>query len=315
MNENCLNNEQMQQLLDGTLQAQERKVFNDHLSHCHTCQKELAAFQKIFDLSKEYADKQVDKKVSSNRLNILMSHINSASEKNFKHQEGISGFGFLKWLFVSASALALIFLLFTDASVKKPTQIFQAPFNLENNEIEMIIQGSGKIMLNGRPVEKLSSVPSNQPVSLPPDCLILVKSGHQKFRFSKKAVFSLSEKEIKLAKGAAAFSLQSPHEGLSVKTPCATITPLGTEFDVEAGINITRISLKEGKIKVTGKTGVNRMMTEPGIIFADDKGVFSSNFPGTSTAENSLPSSPPASIPSPETSLSEEGPGKLLDSF
>ncbi|GEM_PF-4066847 len=313
MNKDCLNNEQIQQLLDGNLQDQECKV--SHLSHCQKCQKELKAFQKIFDLSKGYAEKQLETKISNDRLNILMSHINSASEQKNNRKEGLSGFGFLKWFFASASALALAVMLFSSARVEKSTQILQSPFNLENNEIEMILQGSGKIMLNGRPVEKLSCVPSNQPVSLPPDCLVLVKSGHQKFRFSKEAVFSLNEKEIKLAKGAAAFSLQSPHKGLSIKTPCATITPLGTEFDVEAGKNITRISLKAGKIKVTGKTGVNRMLTEPGIIFADDKGVFSSNFPGTSTADSSLPSSLPASILSPETSINEEGPGKLLDSF
>ncbi|MFZ5951033.1 MAG: FecR domain-containing protein [Candidatus Rifleibacteriota bacterium] len=315
MNKNCLNNEQIQQLLDGNLHAQERKILNDHLSHCQTCQKELAAYQKIFDLSKEYAASQLEPKISNNRMNILMSHISSASERKSSSKKDISGFSYFKWLLASASALALIVLFFSSVNVEKSTKILQSSFDLENNQIETILQGSGQIMLNGQPVEKLSSIPSNQPVSLPPDALILVKSGNQKIRFSESAVFSLNRKEIKMAKGAAAFSLQSPHEGLTIRTPCATITPLGTELDVEAGKNVTRIQLKEGKIQIAGKTGVNRMMTEPGILYVDDKGVFSSNFPGTAAPENSFPSSPPVSIPSSATSGNEEGPGKLLDSF
>jgi hypothetical protein len=318
MKNRCPDPDQIQEFLDNNLGETERKSFAAHLQGCKICREQMNMMEKVYTSAQKYAVEKLSRQAQAGEVNSLMSRLQPA-EKEAK-ADGLNFFASLfsyKWLL---PAMAIILLL-VFSKQPAPEKALPPPqtFSLATNRAEVVLASpQSRITVEKTPVktDDFTAIPTEKEIALPDNMLILVTSSNFVGRFSRRAIFSLSQKQIVLQNGRAEFSLSGSHPGFAVITPCAEVIPLGTEFMIETGADFSKIQLQNGSLEIISKSGIKRLMNQPGRLYVSSNGQFSADFPHLEAkpGEASVPSNSSGSSGTATGSGSETN-SRLIDSF
>lgn len=320
---NCPDSVELQDYLDHNLSVEQRKDCEQHLKNCADCRQRLATFTRLYQAGGDYAAQQISVKPSPRQIESIMSRISFPDRKkqDSAKNDFISLFwANFKWLFAPAFVLIFtaIFLLLTKSGPENIPQPrpFAKQFDLQANVVEPIFDPGTILKTGGDQQIKLSEfsrVPLNCAVQLPKDAMILIRIADSQMKLNDEAVFSFGEKEMKLAAGHAVIELKNPHSGFIIKTPFAEVTPLGTRFSIEVKKHFIKIELEEGQIAITGKSGINRVLSKPGHVFVNPDGQFSNRIPQAQS--NPTASEDRPEIHNHQAPIDNGSPQRILDSF
>lgn len=321
MKNKCQSPQKLQEFLDHSLAADAQDAVAKHISSCSSCKIELEALKQVYSAAEKHGTRQLNQQISNDQLNSLMSRIAAKTTADKADSQTVSNFGGLlkqlsKWLLAPALAIILIFAVVKNSEPESSKLKSDLPgFSLEQNRAEVIFDPGTPLLLDNKAVNssELTSIPVGIAVKLPDDMLIQVKINQSSLTCSDGAIFSLTNQSLKLASGKAEFNLSGPHKGFQIKTPFATITPLGTKFNLDIRSYFAKIELSEGEIEIQSKSGIKRQLSQPGHLFVNESGHFSADFPQAATvSENDRPGLP-ATMPRPAPL--DNSPTRILDSF
>lgn len=323
---NCLNQEKIQEYLDKNLPTNEMKEVAAHVSACSICRQELDAFSKLYEAAGNSARRELSVGIPLQSVDEVLLKIRQCKEPPPKDpsqivatrwKEILSGF---RWLLVPAFSLVLL-ALFLRNNRHVETQAIQEPsqFSLLQNSVELVLGDPADHLKLAQLESRLGDVkrlPGNVGIELPENAMIMVQVGNHRLKFSSAANFVLTEKEVALTKGSASFDFSGDHQGFRATTPFVSITPLGTGFDLEVKDWGVKVVLRSGKIKLTTKSGKQKILKGKDVIFVARDGRMSKNIPQPKTdSSNQLPLGN-ENLPKSEPSSNDSGsPAKLLDAF
>ncbi len=322
MKNKCLESGQLQDYLDHNLSAKQQKDCEQHLKDCADCRQELEAFTRLYQVSAEHSVRQISAKASSRQIESVMNRITQQNKKPQKSEKinlGDIFSGNVKWLFAPVFVVVslLIIVLINKPEQKNTYKPSTTRFSLESNVVETVFDPGVMLRVGSDKQLKLSEfnkVPVGKAVQLPKDAMIIVRIADSQIKLSEEAMFGFSKKEMKLAAGNATIELKNPHPGFIVKMPFAEVSPLGTKFSLEVNKHFIKIQLEEGQLAIAGRTGIKRILSQPGHIFVSPKGQFSDQVPQIDTTipvmPNELKDGHNAHTPGDDGS-----PQRILDSF
>ncbi|HNX75334.1 MAG TPA: FecR domain-containing protein [Candidatus Rifleibacterium sp.] len=314
MPDNCLKSETIQDYLEKLLPADEMAQIAAHLHDCRNCRQATDAFARLFKQATASAVADLSTIADHKTIDSVMQRL--PARQGSKVGQTIPGkaerqpalIDLLRWLLVPAFVIIVAAAFLRVGRLPRQIDQSRVEFSLNNNTVTVLL---GEVKL-----ADADHIRPHSRITLPGNAVIMVQAGLQRFKFSAGAVFTLSDRQIALARGRVNCDLTGNHDGLNIKTPAVIVTPLGTSFEVEAKDWGTRVTLVSGSIEAVSITGVKRRISMPSSVYIAANGVFSDKIPQPALA---LPANDQMPLPQLQntqpSSGSADSPDKLIDSF
>ncbi|GAB4284677.1 MAG: hypothetical protein Kow0029_31330 [Candidatus Rifleibacteriota bacterium] len=322
----CPGNNVLQDFLEEQLPEIQVEAVVVHLNSCASCRAEMEQLKTVFKASSAYAAIQLNRPLNTSLINETMLKIKKASSSNFGQQTNTAsknpynGLTWLKWLLIPALATTMLMIaVFSGPKTTEQNQVENPLFSLLNNRVRIVMGESDSEILVGDKLVKLQQlkfIRPNEMINLPKQAMLLVEVGNNTFTVEDQARFSITKNEITLEAGKATFRLHGPHDGFTVKTPFAQVTPLGTDFSVESKPLFCKVTLREGKLKLVSKSGIKRLIKIAGSIYIKADGRFAEKITDSHTdSKPSVQKDNETAGPNHFNGNGSDSPGKLIDSF
>ncbi len=302
MSNKCPDKNILQEFLDNPKSSEISAELRKHIESCPNCKAELTAFSALFSNLNRISTTPCQTDISS-RVSSVMAAINlspqriSSSEKGSTISNLLKNFNF-KFAF---AGLTVILLLFIASFYANKTNLQQntkhrvtSSFNLEKNKVTPLISSDESFIESAG--QKLALTSINQielkkEYKLSNGLSLAIRSGENRFKLKSAARFSFSNSTIQLDEGDLLCEMNGPHDGFMVITPFASVSTLGTDFEVSIKDWGLKVKLNSGKILLKTKAGMERKLLKPETIYISTQGSFSTSIPQPETGlpANNLP--------------------------
>ncbi len=189
-------------------------------------------------------------------------------------------------------------------------------FSLENMHIIVTPASENDLILDGKMHKAAagSTLKSRATYSLKNAAELAISSTHGLLSFKNQASFSFNNNEIKLEAGDVYRSLKGNHQNFIIKTPFASVAPVGTKFSVNVKPAYVKITLFAGKVLVTSHHGTEKTISDEAPVFVLPDGQFSNQ---PISHEDVEPQRAPASQTAPDSTPEPASPGPttILDTL